>query len=81
MLEFSETAAATLKLFAAAIAIAAGAIFPARSIGQIASKAMESIGRNPESAGKLQGPMLLALAFAEAIAIYAFVIAILIWVA
>lgn len=80
MLEFSESAAATLKLFAAALAIAVGAIFPAQSIGKIASKAMESIGRNPESAGKLQGPMLLSLAFAEAIAIYAFVIAILIWV-
>jgi len=80
MIEFSESAAATIKLFAAAFAIAIGAMFPARAIGQIASKAMEAIGRNPEAASKLQGPMLLSLAFAEAIAIYAFVIAILIWI-
>lgn len=79
-LDFSESAATTLKLMAAGFTIAIGAIFPAQAIGRIASKAMESIGRNPESAGKLQGPMLLSLAFAEAIAIYAFVMAILIWV-
>ena len=78
--DFSESAATTFKLLGAGFTIAIGAIFPARAIGQIATKAMESIGRNPESAGKLQGPMLLALAFAEAIAIYAFVMAILIWI-
>ncbi|HMR55193.1 MAG TPA: ATP synthase F0 subunit C [Candidatus Doudnabacteria bacterium] len=38
------------------------------------SKAMESIGRNPESVDKLFVPMLLGMAFAEAIAIYALVI-------
>jgi F-type H+-transporting ATPase subunit c len=36
---------------------------------------MEAIGRNPESASKILVPMLLACAFAEAIAIYALVIA------
>jgi F-type H+-transporting ATPase subunit c len=36
---------------------------------------MEAIGRNPEAAGKILVPMLLAAAFAEAIAIYALVIA------
>jgi F-type H+-transporting ATPase subunit c len=35
---------------------------------------MESIGRNPEAADKVFVPMLLSLAFAEAIAIYALVI-------
>jgi F-type H+-transporting ATPase subunit c len=55
--------------------MALGAIAPAISIGWIGSKAMESIGRNPESAGKILVPMLLACAFAEAIAIYALVIA------
>lgn len=61
--------------FAKALAIAVGAIGPAISIGWIGSKAMESIGRNPEAAGKILVPMLLACAFAEAIAIYALVIA------
>ena len=61
--------------FAKAIVMAVGAIAPALSIGWIGSKAMESIGRNPEAAGKILVPMLLACAFAEAIAIYALVIA------
>jgi len=53
---------------------AVGGFFPALAIGLIVSKAMESIGRNPESAGKLFVPMLLGAAFAEAIAIYALVV-------
>jgi F-type H+-transporting ATPase subunit c len=55
--------------------IAIGGIAPALAIGRTASKAMESIGRNPEAADKLFVPMLLGMAFAEAIAIYALVIA------
>lgn len=62
-------------MFAKALAIAVGAIAPAISIGVIGAKAMESIGRNPEAAGKILVPMLLVSAFAEAIAIYALVIA------
>lgn len=61
-------------MFAKAATIAIGGIFPAIAIGKTASKAMESIGRNPESADKLFVPMLLGMAFAEAIAIYALVI-------
>lgn len=56
------------------LTIALGGFFPALAIGMIASKAMEAIGRNPESADKLFVPMLLGMAFAEAIAIYALVI-------
>ncbi len=64
-----------LTLIAKALAIAIGSISPALAIGKIGSKAMESIGRNPESAGKILVPMLLVSAFAEAIAIYALIIA------
>lgn len=64
-----------LTTIAKALAIAIGGIAPAIAIGKIGAKAMESIGRNPESAGKILVPMLLAAAFAEAIAIYALVIA------
>ncbi|MDO8482332.1 MAG: ATP synthase F0 subunit C [bacterium] len=60
---------------AKAIAIGVGAIGPAIGIGMIGAKAMEAIGRNPEAAGKILVPMLIASAFAEAIAIYALVIA------
>jgi F-type H+-transporting ATPase subunit c len=55
--------------------IALGVVAPALSIGWIGSKAMEAIGRNPEAASKILVPMLLAAAFAEAIAIYVLVIA------
>ena len=47
-------------------------------IGLLAGKAMEAIGRNPEATGPVQQNMILGLAFAEAIAIYALVIAIII---
>lgn len=62
-------------MLAKAIAIGVGSIAPALAVGQIGAKAMESIGRNPEATGKILVPMLLASAFAEAIAIYALVIA------
>jgi F-type H+-transporting ATPase subunit c len=64
-----------IDTIAKAVVMAIGAIGPAVAIGMIGSKAMESIGRNPEAAGKILVPMLLACAFAEAIAIYALVIA------
>lgn len=66
------------KVFAAAVAIGVGGIAPALAIGLLAAKAMEAIGRNPEAASKIQVPMLLAMAFAEAIAIYALVVALII---
>ena len=61
--------------FASGLTIALGAIFPALAIGMIGFKAMEAIGRNPDAANKIMPPMLLGMAFAEAIAIYALVIA------
>ena len=57
------------------LTMAFGGMAPAIGIGIIGYKAMEAIGRNPEAAGKILVPMLLACAFAEAIAIYALVIA------
>ena len=66
---------AAMRNLAAALAIGLGAIGPGIGIGILGSKAMEAIGRNPEAAGKILVPMLLASAFAEAVAIYALVIA------
>ncbi len=62
-------------MLAKALAIGIGSLTPALGIGLIGAKAMEAIGRNPEAAGKILVPMLLACAFAEAIGIYALVIA------
>ncbi len=64
-----------LTPLAQAIAIGLGAIGPGLGIGMIGAKAVEAIGRNPEAAQKVLVPMLLAAAFAEAIAIYALIIA------
>lgn len=66
------------KYIAAALAIGIGGLGPGLGIGILAAKAMEAIGRNPEAAGKVQVPMLIAMAFAEAIAIYALVVALII---
>ncbi|MEX1022686.1 MAG: ATP synthase F0 subunit C [Dehalococcoidia bacterium] len=66
------------KFTAAAFAMGIGSIGPALGIGWIGGKAMESLGRNPEAAGAIQTNMILTVAFAEAIGIYALVVAILI---
>ena len=55
--------------------IALGGSFPALAIGLIGLKAMEAIGRNPDASNKILPAMLLAMAFAEAIAIYALILA------
>jgi F-type H+-transporting ATPase subunit c len=67
--------AVDLTMLAKALAIGLGAIGPGIGIGMIGAKAMESIGRNPESSKTLLVPMLLMAAFTEAVAIYALVIA------
>jgi len=64
-----------LTMLAKALAIGLGAIGPSIAVGLIGGRAMEAIGRNPEASGKILTAMLLAIAFAEAIAIYALVIA------
>ena len=55
-----------------------GALAPAISIGLLVSKGLEAIGRNPDASNKIQTNMILGMAFAEAIAIYALVIALII---
>ncbi len=58
-----------------ALAIGLGALGPGLGIGFIGMKAVEAIGRNPDAQNKVLPAMLLGMAFAEAIAIYALVIA------
>ena len=55
--------------------IAIGGLGPALAIGFIGAKAMEALGRNPEASGRILPIMLLAMAFAEAIAIYSLILA------
>lgn len=62
-------------MLAKALAIGIGAIGPGIGVGLIGMGAVQAVGRNPEASGKILVPMLIASAFAEAIAIYALVIA------
>ncbi len=66
------------KLIAMAIAMGLGSLGPAIGIGMIGAKGAEAVGRNPEAASKIQNNMILAIAFAEAVAIYALVVALII---
>ncbi len=67
-----------LSTIGAAIAIGVGAIGPGIGIGFAVRGAMEALGRNPEAAGDIRTTMIIGAALAEAVAIYAFVIAIII---
>ncbi len=64
-----------MEQLSAGLAIGLGAIGPGIGIGLIGMKAVEAIGRNPDAQNKVLPAMLLGMAFAEAIAIYALVIA------
>jgi F-type H+-transporting ATPase subunit c len=67
-----------LKNIAVAAAMIGGALGPGIAIGMIGAKGLDAIGRNPEASGKIQTSMIVAIAFAEAIAIYALVIGLII---
>jgi F-type H+-transporting ATPase subunit c len=67
-----------LRQLGAALAIGLGAIGPGIGVGLVGGRAMEAMGRNPEAAGEIRTNMILAIAFAEAIAIYALVVALII---
>ncbi|MBI3576548.1 ATP synthase F0 subunit C [Candidatus Gottesmanbacteria bacterium] len=69
---------AALKSIASALAIGLGAIGPGIGIGIIGLGALQAIGRNPETESKVRTNMILAIAFAEAVAIYALVISLII---
>ncbi len=66
-----------IKLLAAGLAIGLGAIGPGIGIGLLGAGAMEALGRNPEAAPTIQSNMILGIALAEAIAIYALVMALI----
>ncbi len=68
----------SMRLLATAIVMGFGSLGPGLAIGWIGSKSVEAIGRNPEASSKVQTMAILAIAFAEAVAIYALVIALII---
>ena len=66
------------KQIGAALAMGIGSIGPALAIGMLVGKAMEALGRNPEARAAIQTNMILGVAFAEAIGIYALLTALII---
>jgi ATP synthase F0 subunit c len=66
-----------LKAVGAGLAMI-GSLGPGLGIGLLVQGAMEAIGRNPDAAGQIQTNMILGIAFAEAVAIYALVVALII---
>lgn len=73
--EVAQVNADALRALAMAIAAGVGVLGPGIGIGMLVSKALEAIGRNPEAAGKVQATMFIGIAFVEALAIFAIVVA------
>lgn len=59
------------------LAIGLGALGPGIGVGILAGKALEGMARQPEATGTLRTTMFIGIAFAEAIALYSFVISIM----
>jgi len=69
--------AEVMKLLAVGIIASLGLMGPALAIGLIGYSALTGIARNPEASGAIMTNMILVTAFAEAIGIYALIIAII----
>jgi F-type H+-transporting ATPase subunit c len=70
------------KLLGAGIAMGVGALGPGIGLGMLLGKAYESIARQPEVSGDIRTNMFIGIGVTEAVALYAFVVAlILIFVA
>lgn len=66
-----------MRLLGAGLAIGLGALGPGIGIGILGYGAMQALGRNPEARGVILTNMMIAIAFTEAIAIYALIVAII----
>ncbi len=67
-----------MKLIAAGLAIGLGGIGPGIGLGIGTLGAVQAIGRNPDAEGPVRTMAILGLGFAEAVAIYALVVALVI---
>ena len=66
-----------MKMLAAGLCMGLGALGPGIGIGILGFGAMQALGRNPEARGPIMTNMILAIAFTEAVAIYALIVAII----
>lgn len=66
-----------MKMLALGLGTGLGMLGPAIGIGLIGYSALQGIARNPEASGKILTNMILVTAFAEAVAIYVLVVALM----
>ncbi len=66
-----------MEFLPSGLAIGLGALGPGIGIGLVALGALQAIGRNPEAAGEIRTNMILGIVFAESVAIYALVMALI----
>jgi len=62
------------KVIGMGLAVGLGVLGPGIGIGLIAGRALEAIGRNPESSSTVITNMFIGIAFTEALAIFALVV-------
>ncbi|NLI70516.1 MAG: ATP synthase F0 subunit C [Firmicutes bacterium] len=68
-----------MEFLSVALAVAIAALSSAFSQGIATKAAMEGIARQPEASGDIRTTLILALAFIEALTLFSFVVAILLW--
>jgi len=74
---YAKVLFAAAAMMGAVFSIAVGAVGAALAIGSAAKSACEAVGRNPGVQGKIMMTMLVGMAMAESIAIYALVISLI----
>ncbi|MBC7333648.1 MAG: F0F1 ATP synthase subunit C [Actinobacteria bacterium] len=67
----------TAAVLAAGFCMGIGSIGPAIAIGNLVGRALDGMARQPEASGQIQTAMFIGVAFAEAISLYALVVAFL----
>jgi ATP synthase, F0 subunit c len=65
------------KLLGAGLAIGLGVIGPGIGLGSMLGSALESIARQPELRGEIRTNMFIGIGFVEALALYAFVVSLI----
>lgn len=68
----------SVSIGAAALVMALGGYGPARALGESLTKALDAIARQPEASAQITRTLIIGMALIESIAIYAFVVALII---
>jgi F-type H+-transporting ATPase subunit c len=74
----SLTIIVSVSIIIAGLAIAIGGYGPARALGEALEKGLDSIARQPEASAQIMRTLFVGMALIESIAIYSFVIALIV---